>query len=142
MVYFAYGSNMSRARLEARVGGVAALGRARVSDYRHAFAKRGRDGTGKGTVIATHGASVYGVLFELSARQLLVLDRFEGGYRRIEIDAAIANGPVRAVTYEALAIVDELAPSPDYLAHYLAGMAEHALPADYVALIRRQARAM
>jgi hypothetical protein len=47
-------------------------------------------------------------------------------------------GDLRAVTYEALRIVDGLRPSREYVGHYLAGMAENGLPGDYVERIRIQ----
>lgn len=80
MRYFAYGSNMSRARLEARLGRVADLGRAQCHERRHRFSKLGRDGTGKGNIEAVADARVWGVLYQLDGGQLDRLIEIESGY--------------------------------------------------------------
>lgn len=130
--YFAYGSNMSRARLELRVGRVGLLGRAKLDAHRHRFSKLGVDGTGKGNVEVHDAASVWGVAYELDDAQLARLTQFEFGYRmcalNIELDA---HGTLDALSYQALTVVDGLAPTPAYLEHYLIGMREHELPVRY-----------
>ncbi|RMH44075.1 MAG: gamma-glutamylcyclotransferase [Deltaproteobacteria bacterium] len=139
MIYFAYGSNMSRARLEARVGRVVDLGAARLDGYRHAFAKPGLDGSGKGAILVDPNDHVWGVRYELNARQVAVLDDFEGlgtDYRRATVD--VAGEP--AITYVQVRVVDGLRPTDDYLQYYLDGMREHGIPEEYVDRIRRQAR--
>lgn len=137
LLYFAYGSNMSTARLEARVGRVCALGWSSVPGYRHAFNKHGADGTAKGNIVPAPSATVHGVLFEISTAQLDVLARHEGGYRQLEIEVVHrASSSVRAArSFEAIAPVDGLAPTPDYLDHYRRGIEEHGLPEAYRALI-------
>lgn len=134
-LYFAYGSNMSRARLEARVGWVRDFGRAQLHGYRHRFSKLGQDGTGKGNIEAEGGAWVWGVLYELSAEQFETLRGFEGGYRSIQLTARspVDATPRRALSFVAERIVAELSPTPAYLEHYRVGMREHGVPADYVA---------
>jgi len=133
-LYFAYGSNMRRSRLENRVGRVVVRGCSALSEYRHAFAKRGDDGTAKGTLVAAVGGLVHGVLYDLSGAQLATLARHEGGYRRIDVSVAGAA----AITFEALRLVTGLKPNPEYVEHYMVGMAEHGMPVDYVELIRLQ----
>jgi len=134
LIYFAYGSNMHRARLEQRVGTVVVVGAGALAHYRHEFAKLGVDGTAKGTIVAARDEVVHGVLYRLDASQLDQLVELEGGYRRIEV----AVGGHRAATFEALRLVTGLRPTDEYLEHYFAGMAEHGLPADYVQRIRIQ----
>lgn len=83
LLYFAYGSNMLTARLARRVAGVRAVGAAWLPGYRLGFHKRGMDGSGKATVVATGATEdrVHGVLFDLPATEQPTLDRIEGGYR-------------------------------------------------------------
>lgn len=126
--YFAYGSNMSSPRLVQRVGPVRVLGRARLEGYRHSFSKRGNDGTAKGNVERAVGAAVQGVLYALEPAQLEHLRSFEGGYRQVEFEVLREDGErVRAASFEALALVRGLEPTPAYLEHYSAGMREHGL---------------
>ncbi len=144
MLYFAYGSNMSSPRLIARVGALRVLGLAELEGYRHRFSKRGKDGTGKGNVEPEAGARVRGVLYALEPAQLERLRGFESGYREVEFELEfgfgpqVSRGPTRrwpAVSFEALAVVRGLEPTPAYLEHYRAGMREHAMPLDYRAQV-------
>jgi gamma-glutamylcyclotransferase len=132
--YFAYGSNMSRLRLEQRVGGVVVLGCARLDGHCHRFSKLGRDGTGKGNIEPRADASVWGVVYELGDDQLARLTEFEFGYGPAILTVALAAAPGRVVTassFAALNVVDALEPSAEYIEHYLIGMAEHGIPAHY-----------
>lgn len=136
--YFAYGSNMSRARLEDRVGSVRDLGRARLNAYRHGFSKLGSDGTGKGNIERPQpdrldGEQVWGVLYEIDERQLERLHDFEFGYRSRALEIRLDAGRrLSTVSYEALEPKPGLVPTPEYLEHYRQGMLEHGIPAGYV----------
>ncbi|NVB39189.1 gamma-glutamylcyclotransferase [Pseudenhygromyxa sp. WMMC2535] len=133
-LYFAYGSNMSRARLEARVGVVRDLGAIHLPGHVHRFSKRGRDGTGKGNVEARAAQDlVWGVLYDLGAAQFEALRAFESGYReaRLGMDAAHL-GRVEALSFVACEAVAELAPTTAYLEHYRQGVVEHGIPATYL----------
>lgn len=137
-LYFAYGSNMSRARLEQRVGGVELIGRAQLHSHRHRFSKLGTDGTGKGNVEPLPGELVWGVVYELAPAQLELLDEFETGYRAIELALQLRDtgqAIVRALSYQALRVVEGLQPTEAYVRHYIAGMREHALPTAYCAAV-------
>jgi cation transport regulator ChaC len=130
--YFAYGSNMRRARLEARVGEVIDEGWATLAGWRHRFNKHGTDGTAKGNIEIATGHEVHGVLYRLRPKQVEVLARYEVGYQRVELDVHHrATGDVRALSFTATALHDGLEPTADYVAHYEHGMIEHELPAAY-----------
>jgi hypothetical protein len=137
LLYFAYGSNMSSARLEARVGEVRVMGWSSVVGYRHAFNKHGADGTAKGNIVRDPAATVHGVVFEISIQQLEVLTVHEGGYRAVELRALHCGSGVEHVvrSFEAVRPVDGLEPTVEYLDHYRRGMDEHGLPDAYRALI-------
>lgn len=138
-LYFAYGSNMSTARLRSRVGDAQPLGRAFVDGWRLAFDKPGRDGTGKANLVETASARTWGVLFELPADAWSALDRFEPGYVRNEFRFARCGGEdLLAHTYvfaRSDATEPTGPPSDAYLAHVLAGAREHDLPAEHIRLI-------
>ncbi|HVH97760.1 MAG TPA: gamma-glutamylcyclotransferase family protein [Enhygromyxa sp.] len=136
MRYFAYGSNMSRARLEGRLGRVVDLGRARCAARRHRFSKLGLDGTGKGNIELAEAELVWGVVYELDAAQLERLTGLELGYRRVELEVELEMiGPVRTASFEALLPTQDLAPTREYLEHYVVGMREHGIPDAYLAAV-------
>jgi len=147
--YFAYGSNMDRARLEerlvpervvmgARVGG-------RLDGWRLSFNKVRRDTStsGAANIVPAAGGVVHGTLNEMPEEGLAVLDRFEGvatrQYRRetVPVVRADTGALVEATTYVALNMgSDALLPLRGYLTHLLAG--RDLLPADYCALLDAQ----
>lgn len=137
--YFAYGSNMLRARIEERLGRVEVLGAAVLPGFAHSFTKLGRDGTGKGNIRAAHGNEVHGVLYRLDPGQLTRLVEIEGGYRLISLSVRCSGEIVDASAFQAMAPMAALVPTAEYLAFYERGMHEHGLPAHYRALIVAQA---
>jgi cation transport regulator ChaC len=134
--YFAYGSNMSRRRLAARVPSIHWSGRAWLVDYRLVFHKVGRDGSGKCDVLPHAGARVYGVLYRLPAVHRPRLDRHEDlgrGYALHWVDVEREGSPpIRAFTYRALIHDAQLRPYPWYLQHVLQGALENRLPRAYI----------
>lgn len=116
-LYFAYGSNMDRARLEARIGDVLRSGVARLDDHELRFNKRSKDGTGKANVVQRIGSFVEGGVYEVSDEQLAVLDKFEKGYHRVTIAVSRNKAPEMMVTYiaDAAEVDDSLTPSAEYL---------------------------
>ena len=140
--YFAYGSNMSAARLfEERLKpeGVAMGERVagRLDGWRLAFNKKARTppGAGAGNIVTAPGAIVHGTLNLLPSRGFEILDKYEGvaggHYERQRV--RVVRGPdgasVEAITYVALVVAEELRPTRLYLGHLLAG--RDLLPADY-----------
>ena len=135
--YFAYGSNMSSARLAARVPSARSQVIACLRDWRLAFDKPGRDGTGKANLVSAAGRVVWGVAYTLDPAEWEVLDRFEPGYRRVGVRCERPDGtPLDAVTYVFGARDGggrrDLAPSDEYLGYVIAGAQEHGLPAAYL----------
>jgi len=142
MHYFAYGSNMAPARIEARLGPCPLLGAATLTGYQLAFHKRGGDGSGKCDAYESGGESVmYGAVFELTEEQAANLDRFEGPhYVRRTVSLTAGESSLNAFAYIALpqAIDVELRPYPWYLAFVLHGAVVNALPEAYIEAIRDQ----
>lgn len=141
MLYFAYGSNMSRPRLLARVPSAEFVITARLDAHRLAFHKAGGDGSGKCDALATGDPThcVFGVVFEIAATEKEHLDRIEGlgvGYAEKRVRLAAADGAaVDAFLYCATRVDATLTPFAWYKAHVLAGARQHSLPADYVRAI-------
>lgn len=140
VIYFAYGSNMLRQRLSARVGQVEALGKARLSEHRLTFDKKGGDGSGKCTVAACGGERVvWGALFGLHPRQCPVLHEYEGpGYEIQEI--VVAQGTRRIEAYTYVAVTEHVDPTGRPFCWYkslvLAGALQARLPQGYLGEIR------
>lgn len=131
-IYFSYGSNMSIKRLEERVGKVKNLGKATLKGYTLCFNKKGRDGTGKANIVSKSQTQTEGVVFELSHRQLLKLDPFEGAprhYERKYVQLLNDKGEqIEAITYVAKpqwTVKKPLQPSKEYLNHILQGAREN-----------------
>lgn len=148
--YFAYGSNMNRARLvDDRLGpkGVAVGERicGRLDGWRLAFNKRGRarPGAGAGNIVPAAGEQVFGTLNAMAAGGLDVLDHWEGvagGHyerRTVPVVRTDSGATVQAVTYVALLVGEGLRPTREYLGHLLAG--RDLLPADYWAWLKATA---
>ncbi len=139
--YFAYGSNLLTQRLTARCPSARVVGRGVVAGYRFGFFKHShRDGSGKAALLAEAGAVTHGVVFELAATEMDVLDRFEGvglGYDRTDaVNVRLEDGSERScTTYLASDPRDGLRPFDWYLALVLAGAAEHGLHRAHVDLI-------
>jgi len=140
-LYFAYGSNMSRFRLRARVGEVPIVGTALLPGYQLSFYKRGGDGSGKCNIHPTGKSSdvVFGSLYRLDQHQLQKLDIFEGvghGYHRETMQCQLRSTDevVSTVLYIAAShFTDEtLLPFAWYRDFVLAGAREQGLPEFYI----------
>ncbi|MCP5142712.1 MAG: gamma-glutamylcyclotransferase [Gammaproteobacteria bacterium] len=144
MRYFAYGSNMSVARLRERAPSAEVVGVARLRQHQLRFHKVGTDGSGKCNIWRTgKGADVvFGVIYELDDADRPALDAAENlgtGYEihtvELELDDA---GVTHAEAYVAIPINDDLAPFDWYHALVVAGAREHQLPEAYIQDIEAQ----
>ncbi len=139
LLYFAYGSNMSERRLLQRLPGARRVGHARCPSHGVVFHKKGFiDGSGKCGLVAQGQATVeaHGVLFEIAAAEIRVLDEIEGvgsGYCRISLDLYLPdNNVVHGHSYLATHFDEALKPYHWYKHHVVTGAMESGLPADYV----------
>jgi hypothetical protein len=133
---FAYGSNMHPERMRTRVPDARALGAAALSDHRLALNKRGRDGSAKANLVRQRGDRVWGVVWELEATEVAVLDGYEGGYERVAVAVTAAAGPVwRGEAYVSHRVDEALLPFAWYLRFLVEGARAHGFPEDYVAFL-------
>lgn len=138
---FAYGSNMCSARfrdhgISPESGGTAAL----LAGYRLLFNKKSVDASGKANIEPMKGSNVWGVLYEIPEGALGALDKGEGGYHRVRLTVRLARGgSAEAWVYLATKPNSDLALRPYswYIHFVVEGAREHALPADYIALLER-----
>ena len=137
--YFAYGSNMSSARLQARTPSARSLGMHALPGYQLLFHKTGKDGSGKCNAFYTGNQqhTVIGILYELDNAEKPILDRIEGvgwGYELSAVQVSCPQGVWQpCFTYSAIRIAVDLQPYTWYLHHVLTGARAGGLPADYVA---------
>lgn len=140
VVYFAYGSNMSTARLRKRMPSCEPLGVASLQGHALRFHKRSRDKSGKCNAFASgNNNEVIGVLFSFDPAERAKLDEAEGvgsGYEHAIVTVINEKGRRRKVlTYLATPeyIDDSLKPYGWYKDFVLAGAREHGLPPEYIA---------
>jgi len=142
MYYFAYGSNMSVRRLQARIRAVK-VGIGKLSGYQLRFHKVSRlDGSGKCDAFYTGHPDEYllGVVYAVSREDQKALNRLEGdgfGYAVKTVEIEMAGKRVEAVTYCAQEIDPALRPLDWYREHVARGAEEHDLDPAYVDRIRR-----
>ena len=141
IAYFAYGSNMSTARIRRRVGSATVVSRALLPEHRLQFHKKGADGSAKCDIEHTHSPHdiVHGVVFQVHERDMQLLDRYEGlgnGYEKKPVTIHLPDGSTRtATTYYATHIDASLQPYHWYREHVLRGAREHGLPHEHIAVI-------
>ena len=136
--YFAYGSNMSLARIRARVPGCVYKGQGVLNYHQLRFHKKGRDGSAKCDAYYTGNAghSVHGVLFSLTLDEQRILDGYEGlglGYERKQVKLQYKDdNACSAFIYYATAIDKNLCPYDWYKLHVISGAREAGLPTGYI----------
>ena len=138
-LYFAYGSNMLPARLQARCSTARVIGTATAAGYEIEFTKPGKDGSGKATLVRSvvHNAATPGTLFEIEKSELHFLDHAESaglGYERdndFHVTLAATGETTAVTTYLAIMNDPDLEPFDWYLALILAGSSHHSLPHEH-----------
>ena len=146
MINFAYGSNLLRERLAARLPDARFLGTARLPGYRLAFHKIGSDGSAKCDAVATPDpeACLHGVLYRLTPAEKAVLDQIERlghGYEILSVHVLTDQGGVAAYLYAAQAgyIDPQRLPFDWYRDYVLAGARQHGFPSQVIADIAAMA---
>jgi hypothetical protein len=137
--YFAYGSNMSIPRLTSRVPSARHVGTGFLYGYKLAFHKVGmRDGSGKCDMLATGNSEDYvaGALYAIDPDRRDLLHSIEGvgaGYEVMDVKiTTLFDTTVRAFTYYATNIKDDLKPFHWYKHHVLFGARKNNLPPEYI----------
>jgi hypothetical protein len=101
---FAYGSNMSSARLLARNPSARAVAVGELAGHVLRWHKRSEDGSGKCDAYPEKTAWMWGVVYEIDASEKPILDAAEGlhhGYEEKWVEVETAEGVVRAQIYVA-----------------------------------------
>lgn len=141
MYYFAYGSNMDWPQMRRRCPSARFVCVARLPDHRFAIARHSRlRNCGTANIFFHSGCEVWGIVYDVSDRDLATLDGFEDGYRREKVfvyDSNDGNRPIETLVY--IAAREDGVPSPDaaYKRLLLAGARHWRLPPDYCAMLER-----
>lgn len=135
MLYFAYGSNMSRGPMRARCRTARETGRAILRGHRFVIMANGY-----ASVVPAPGADVHGVLWKIGPRDLAALDAYEnvaaGLYRHAMLPVVREGKTVKALVYLGCE-AREGRPLPGYIALVVAAARECGLPEAYVAGLAR-----
>jgi gamma-glutamylcyclotransferase (GGCT)/AIG2-like uncharacterized protein YtfP len=121
MNYFAYASNLSRKQMAERCPAAKPKMIAKLPHYRLVFAGWSRKWRGGyATIRQSTGNVVVGALYEISERDLRLLDKHEDypmTYDHLNVKVVTEDGDfVEAVTYIRTGQAEETKPSPEYLA--------------------------
>ncbi len=135
MLYFAYGSNMSRAVMAKFAPGAVPVGAAVLHGHRFVIS-----GDGYASVAQQQGERVHGVLWRLSPRDRATLDAWEGVaqglYRVATLPVHCAGQSRHALVY--IAANSRIGrPKPGYMDVVLEAAREWRLPPSYVASLRQ-----
>ena len=141
LLYFAYGSNMSTARIRRRLASATPVAVAHLAAHVLKFHKRSVDGSAKCDIVPTRDPNdvVFGVVFQILAREKPALDQYEylgKGYAEKSVAVVQSDGrTLAATTYYATHIDASLKPYHWYKEHVLRGAREHALPKEHIEAI-------
>src|SRR5262245_24809627 len=130
-LYFAYGSNMSRALMRSHCPAAMAIGPADLDGHRFIITA-----DGYASVVPRPGGVVHGVLWRLTARDLAALNAYEsiptGLYRIAKMSVQTADRRATALVYLARSGTPGR-PKPDYLELVIEAAREWQLPEKYIA---------
>jgi gamma-glutamylcyclotransferase len=138
LVYFAYGPNLDADQMQMRCPTARPVARARLTDYRLAFthpSRRWRGGSAD--IVPAAGQAVWGVIYALERRDLERLDRFEGGYERLEVEVEDSDGRVHAALTYTVREKGSFAPTEEYLSKILRWGKHWGLPSPYLREVER-----
>lgn len=135
MLYFAYGSNMSRGPMRQRCPAAQEAGRAILRGYRFVIMANGY-----ASVVAAAGQDVHGILWRIGPRDLEALDDYEdvagGLYNKAMLPVLQDGKTVQALVYLGCETSEDR-PRPGYITLVIEAARECGLPEDYIAGLAR-----
>jgi gamma-glutamylcyclotransferase (GGCT)/AIG2-like uncharacterized protein YtfP len=139
VIYFAYGSNMNWPQMKRRCPSSRFVCVARLLDYQFGITRHSRlRDCGTANVYPAAGREVWGIVYDISDEDLMILDGFEDGYRREILSVYpfdTGRQPLAALVY--VAAVEENVPRPnaEYRRLLIDGAKHWQLPQLYLALL-------
>jgi gamma-glutamylcyclotransferase (GGCT)/AIG2-like uncharacterized protein YtfP len=133
--YFAYGSNMNWQQMQRRCPSSKFVCVARLDNYQFGITRHSRlRNCGTANILAAVGKEVWGIVYEVSDRDLMTLDGFEDGYQRKVLPVhARGDGtrPLEVLVYIADIETNVPLPNAEYKRLILEGARQWKLPTDY-----------
>ena len=141
MYYFAYGSNMNWPQMQRRCPSAKFVCVARLADYQFGITRHSRlRDCVTANVFPVPGKEVWGVVYEVSDSDLLILDSFEDGYQRAVMPVhALGDGvqPLEVLIYIAEIESNVPLPNSEYKRLLLEGARHWNLPASYCLILEK-----
>jgi hypothetical protein len=129
--YFAYGSNLLRARMRRRLPRSTAVGVACLDGFRLTWDKRGSDRSGKANLRRAPGGRVWGMVYTLPREDWPDLDACETGYERVIVPVRREGALLLAETYLSTDLT-RAAPFSWYQRLVAEGAREQGLPEEWL----------
>lgn len=140
MYYFAYGSNMDWPQMQRRCPSAKFVCVARLPQFRFAIARHSRlRHCGTANIFPELGSAVWGVVYDVSDADLVIMDGFEDGYERAFVDVYAANdgkSPCQALVYIAPKEEEVPLPNPEYKRLMVEGARHWQLPQEYQTMLQ------
>jgi gamma-glutamylcyclotransferase len=139
MFYFAYGSNMNWPQMQRRCPSSRFVCIARLPGYRFAIARHSRlRDCGTANIFPEPESTVWGIVYEVSASDMLIMDGFEDGYRRHKLPVFSpepTQSVLEVIIYIAPKEIGVPQPNAEYKRLMLEGARHWQLPADYCSML-------
>ncbi len=118
MYYFAYGSNLNKKRMQGLCPDSQPKFTAVLPNYKLVFIGWEREWRGGvASIKPFRGERVRGAIYEVTEACLKRLDKFETGYKRLNVTVFDEDSePIPAITYIKSGQLEEAKPSKEYLA--------------------------
>ena len=133
---FTYGPGAVQGRMYDRIGPTDVIGAAVLEDMQLVFDKPNMKNRQEGlpNVVEAPGAKVFGVVFDLSKKQLDALDGFYGGYEQRSLPVGIGEPPVtrKAITWVARRTKEGLKPRQELIELTKQGMEENGADPSFI----------
>jgi gamma-glutamylcyclotransferase (GGCT)/AIG2-like uncharacterized protein YtfP len=137
--YFAYGSNMNWPQMQRRCPSARFACVGRLINYQFGITRHSRlRDCGTANVFPSAGKEVWGIVYDISDADLLILDSFEDGYRREKLSIELIGNSsevLNALVY--IAAIEKNVPPPnaEYRRLIVEGARHWNLPHAYVTLL-------
>jgi gamma-glutamylcyclotransferase (GGCT)/AIG2-like uncharacterized protein YtfP len=141
LYYFAYGSNMNWQQMKRRCPSAKFVCVASLKDYRFAIARHSRlRNCGTANISANTGSEVWGIVYDVSDQDLIILDSFEDGYRREKLFVLASNdsqSSLEVLVYIAEKEDNVPLPNPEYKRLIVDGARYWNIPESYCSMLEQ-----
>jgi gamma-glutamylcyclotransferase (GGCT)/AIG2-like uncharacterized protein YtfP len=141
LYYFAYGSNMNWEQMKRRCPSTQFVCVASLKDYRFAIARHSRlRNCGTANIFGDMGSEVWGIVYDVSDQDLILLDGFEDGYRREKLLVSAggdSQGSLEVLVYIAEKEETVPLPKPEYKRLIIEGARHWNIPEFYCSMLEQ-----